>query len=150
MKRLLVVLLGVIVTSSTLGSAPATAAGLGDYLWTSRPLLLFAPTAGDRRLVETVNRIEASRCDVVDRDMVIAVVVTEGTSTLDGQAIHADESQRLRTRYAIGENAFTVLLIGKDGGEKLRVNQVPDLGAVFGVIDGMPMRSREASSGPRC
>ena len=144
----LALFLTVLFVGSTLGSATSVAAELGDYLWESRPLLLFAPTDSDPRLVETVNRIEASRCEAVNRDMVVGVVVTEGTSTLDGQAIDADEANRLMNQFAIGEDAFTVVLIGKDGGEKLRVTEVPDLGAIYSVIDGMPMRSREASN--RC
>jgi hypothetical protein len=147
----LAIVLAVLFACGNLASATAVAAELGDYLWKSRPLVLFAPTDNDPRLAETLDRIDASRCDVVDRDMVIGVVVAEGNSTLDGQAIGFEEAQRLKNRYAIGENAYTVLLIGKDGGEKLRLNEVPDLGAIFAVIDGMPMRSREASGGPsRC
>ncbi len=127
------------------------AAELGDYLWERRPLLLFAPNEGDPRLVETLNRIEASRCDFVARDMVVGQVLAEGTSTLDGQVVDADESQRLADRYAVGEDVFSVVLIGKDGGEKLRVNEVPDLQTIYAVIDGMPMRSREMSTDPsRC
>ena len=83
--------------------------------------------------------------------MVIGIVVTEGDSTLDGEAIGADESRRLMGQYAIGDNAFSVLLIGKDGGEKLRVDEVPDLQAIYAVVDGMPMRSREMAADPgRC
>lgn len=83
--------------------------------------------------------------------MVIGSVVAEGVSTLDGHVISADESQRLANQYGIGDGAFSVVLIGKDGGEKLRVNQVPDLQAVYAVIDGMPMRSREMGANPsRC
>jgi hypothetical protein len=141
----------VLAISAALGSANAAAAELSDYRWERRPLLLFAPTDNDPRLIETLSRIEASRCDFVDRDMVIGQVVTEGRSTLDGQVINADESQRLAKQYAIGENTFSVLLIGKDGGEKLRVNEVPDLQAIYAVIDGMPMRSRETRANPsRC
>lgn len=147
-KRLSFVLI-VLFASGILGSAAAVATELDDFLWRSRPLLVFAPTDGDARLVETVHRIEASRCDVLDRDMVIGVVVTEGTSTLDGQTIDSDEAQRLMNRYASGEDAFTVLLIGKDGTEKLRVNEVPDLRTIFATIDGMPMRGRETHSGQR-
>ncbi len=80
--------------------------------------------------------------------MVLGLVVTEGKSMLDGRAISPDESRRLLSQYAIGENAFSVLLIGKDGGEKLRVNEVPDLQGVYAVIDGMPMRSREMGTNP--
>ncbi|MGB3351439.1 MAG: DUF4174 domain-containing protein [Mycobacterium sp.] len=141
----------VLLTSTALGSATAVAAELSDYLWERRPLLVFAPTDSDPRLVETLSRIEASRCDFVDRDMVVGLVVTEGTSTLDGHVINADESQQLANEYAIGENAFSVLLIGKDGGEKLRVNEVPDLRTIYAVVDGMPMRSGEMSANPsRC
>lgn len=149
--RRLALMLIVLATSTALGSATAVAAELSDYRWERRPLLLFAPTDSDPRLAETLSRIEASRCDFIGRDMVIGLVVTEGNSMLDGQVINADESQRLVNQYAIGENSFRVLLIGKDGGEKLRVSEVPDLQAIYAVIDGMPMRSREMSANPsRC
>lgn len=83
--------------------------------------------------------------------MVLGQVVTEGDSTLDGHVIDAAESRRLASQYAIGEDAFSVLLIGKDGGEKLRVNAVPDLQAIYAVVDGIPMRSREMGADPgRC
>ncbi len=83
--------------------------------------------------------------------MVLGVVVTEGNSTLDGHAIDAGQSRRLANQYAIGDDAFSVVLIGKDGGEKLRVDAVPDLRTIYAVIDGMPMRSREMGAGPgRC
>ncbi|MGK2866545.1 MAG: DUF4174 domain-containing protein [Mycobacterium sp.] len=137
-----------LVMSTALGSATAAADALEDYRWESRPLLLFAPTGSDPRLVETLSRIEASRCDFAGRDMVLGQLVTEGTSTLDGRVISADESRRLANQYAIGDKAFSVLLIGKDGGEKLRVNAVPDLQAIYALIDGMPMRSREATADP--
>ena len=133
----------VLLAGSVPGSASAVADELGGYRWERRPLLLFAPKNSDPRLVETLSRIEASRCDFVDRDMVIGVVVADGNSTLDGQVIDADESQRLTKRFAIGEDTFSALLIGKDGFEKLRVNEVPDLQAIYAVIDGMPMRNRE-------
>lgn len=134
-----------LVTAGVLGSAPA-AADLGDYLWERRPLLLFAPTNQDPRLTETLSRIEATRCEFDDRQMVLGVMVAAGPSTLDGQAITADEAQQLAERYAVDPNAFAAVLIGKDGGEKYRVDQVPELGLVYTVIDGMPMRSRETGA----
>ena len=141
--------LAVVVTSAVLGSATAMAAELGDYVWKQRPLLVFAPDDRDPRLAEMRSRIDSSRCDFVDRDMMLGVVVTEGTSTLDGQAIEADESQQLAARYGVGANAFTVLLIGKDGGEKLRVQGVADLQSIYDLIDGMPMRSGEMNGDRR-
>jgi hypothetical protein len=140
-----------LVTSAALGPAQAAAAELSDYLWNRRPLLLFAPVESDPRLVETMRRIETSRCDLLDRDMVLGLIVTEGTSTLDGQVVDTNQAQQLLSEFGIGADSFSVVLIGKDGGEKLRINDVPDLQAIYAVIDGMPMRGREMSADPgRC
>ena len=140
-----------VATSAALLPARAVAAELSDFLWQRRPLLLFAPTENDPRLVQTMRRIEASRCDFVDRDMVLGRIVTDATSTLDGDVVDAEQAQRLRSAFGVGANGFSVVLIGKDGGEKLRVNDVPDLAAIYAVIDGMPMRGGEMSADPgRC
>ncbi|KGI70515.1 DUF4174 domain-containing protein [Mycolicibacterium rufum] len=141
--RRCVLLLVLVVASAALGSGTAAAAGLDDYRWERRPLLVFAPTDADPRLTETLNRIEATRCAFEGRDMVLGRILTTGTSTLDGQAIDAGERQRLVARFGVGADDFAVLLIGKDGGEKLRFTDLPDLQAIYTVIDGMPMRQRE-------
>lgn len=141
--RRCVLLLVLVVASAALGSGTAAAAGLDDYRWERRPLLVFAPTDADPRLTETLNRIEATRCAFEGRDMVLGRILTTGTSTLDGQAIDAGERQRLVTRFGVGADDFAVLLIGKDGGEKLRFTDLPDLQAIYTVIDGMPMRQGE-------
>jgi hypothetical protein len=141
----------ILTASAVLAPAAAAAAELGDYLWQRRPLLLFAPAESDSRLVETVRRIEASRCDFADRDMVLGLIVTEGTSTLDGQVVDTGHVKRLLSEFGIAANTFSAVLIGKDGGEKLRVNDVPDLPTIYAVIDGMPMRSAETGVDPgRC
>ena len=138
-------------SSAWLAPAQAMAAELSDYLWQSRPLLVFAPSDSDPRLVETVRRIEGSRCDFVDRDMVLGRIVTEGTSTLDGHVVDTNQARRLLSEFGISPKGFSVVLIGKDGGEKLRVNDIPDLQAIYAVVDGMPMRGREMSTDPgRC
>ena len=137
----------VLAAGGMFGSATASAVTLEDYLWRSRPLLLFAPSSNDPRLVEVLARIDSSRCEFADRDMVVGVVVAEGDSSLDGRRVDADQSRRLGERFAIGPDAFAAVLIGKDGGEKWRADDVPDLEHVYAVIDGMPMRSREVGGG---
>ncbi|MEW5809178.1 MAG: DUF4174 domain-containing protein [Actinomycetota bacterium] len=136
-----------VLMSAALGSATAGATELGDYLWERRPLLVFAPTGNDPRLTETLRRVDAARCGFADRDMVLGVMITDGGSSLDGTAMAPDDSERLRQRYGVTPDAFTAVLVGKDGGEKWRTDEVPDLEVVFSVIDGMPMRSREMNSG---
>ena len=49
----------------------------------------------------------------------------------------------MRKQYEIQADQFAVLLIGKDGGEKYRLYEIPDLSEIFNLIDGMPMRQME-------
>jgi hypothetical protein len=140
-----------VTSAAALEPAQAMAAELSDYLWQRRPLLLFAPSESDPRLIETMRRIAASQCDFVDRDMVLGRIVTEGTSTLDGNVVDRNRAQMLFSDFGIGADSFSVVLIGKDGGEKLRVADIPDLQSIYAVIDGMPMRARETGASPsRC
>ena len=140
-----------VTSAAALEPAQAMAAELSDYLWQRRPLLLFAPSESDPRLLETMRRIAASRCDFGDRDMVLGRIVTEGTSTLDGNVVDRNRAQMLFSDFGIGADSFSVVLIGKDGGEKLRVADIPDLQSIYAVIDGMPMRARETGASPsRC
>lgn len=54
-----------------------------------------------------------------------------------------EEQRRLRERYGIAEGQFAVILIGKDGGEKLRRLEHVPIETIFALIDTMPMRRRE-------
>jgi len=148
LRRSALVLVAVVM-SAVFGSATAVAAELGDYRWDRRPLLIFAPTDRDPRLVETQGRVDATRCDFLARDMVLGVLVAQGRSTLDGQTVDAGQASRLAAQFGVDPDSFSVVLIGKDGGEKWRVDEVPDLQRVYDVVDGMPMRSREMKDGPR-
>ena len=63
--------------------------------------------------------------------MVPGRLVTEGTSTLGGRVLNTTQTPRLLSQFRIGANSFSVVLIGENGGEKLRVNDVPDLQAIY-------------------
>jgi hypothetical protein len=49
----------------------------------------------------------------------------------------------LRKRLSVPSGRFTVILIGKDGGEKIRQGSSVDLKEIFAIIDAMPMRQQE-------
>jgi hypothetical protein len=56
------------------------------------------------------------------------------------------EQTAARRRFHIRPNDFTVILIGKDGGEKLRSRQPISLDTLRSTIDAMPMRQEEMRS----
>lgn len=56
--------------------------------------------------------------------------------------IHSDD--QMYKKYGIDSGTpFTIILIGKDGGEKYRSNQLMTSTHLFALIDAMPMRQAE-------
>jgi hypothetical protein len=121
---------------------PVSANPLSTYQWKQRPLLVFTATENDERLTRLRKALSERRCDVAERDMVVIEVPGEELSG-DGLPPADARAAELRQRFDVEDDTFTVVLVGKDGGAKLRSRDVPDLDAVFSLIDGMPMRRRE-------
>ena len=141
---------GLILLAAIAGAAKPVAAGqmLSDYTWQKRPLLLFAPFLQDTRLRQTKRSLQERRCEVKDRDMIIGVIVEQGRSRLDSKPISATDAAALQSRYDIKRDQFAALLVGKDGGEKYRLYEPPDLDSIFDLIDAMPMRQDEMALDP--
>ena len=68
---------------------------------------------------------------MLDRDLIVFRVFED------------DEGKDLRERFSPKPGGFTLILIGKDGGVKLRRENGADLQDIFDLIDGMPMRKAE-------
>jgi len=104
----------------------ADAQGLARYRWEVRPILVFS-AEGDPRLDDQLARFEAAEAELLERDNIVIVDTEEGSP--------------LRARFEPA--AFTVILVGKDGTEKMRKNRVVGVHEITGLIDTMPMRRRE-------
>ncbi len=127
------------------------AAPLGEYLGVNRVLLIFAPVpeAFDVRRQYLEFQIQ-ERQPLRDRDVVVLEVgrrlVTERRDLVSPQKarvaprLSADD---LRAFYDLGFVEFGVILVGKDGTEKLRSSDPVPATTVFETIDAMPMRQRE-------
>lgn len=105
---------------------PADGEGLARYRWEVRPILVFS-AEGDPRLDDQIARLEASEAALLERDTIVIV--------------DTEEASPLRARFEPGP--FTVILVGKDGTEKLRENRVVGPDEIAALIDTMPMRRRE-------
>ena len=53
------------------------------------------------------------------------------------------QSTELRKRYHVAPGSFAVVLIGKDGGEKMTKAKPATPDSLFALIDTMPMRQAE-------
>ncbi len=121
---------------------------LAPYLWENRVLLIFAPANPDARTLQLTNDLHKRSCEVADRHIIIGKFIVNEPGWLNGKPVELNQSAELRNKYAIEDNRFAVLLIGKDGGEKYRLYEVPELNEIFALIDGMPMRQVEMQENP--
>lgn len=120
-------------------SGSAAADVLAAYRWKNRPVLVFAPE-GDARLHEQAGRFAAEQGKKRERDIVLIEIVG-GSARADGQA--APYARTLRRRFGVEDAEFAVILVGKDGTEKMRVGEVTEPYAFYDLIDTMPMRHQE-------
>ena len=127
LKLVLVILL--------LVSFPILAESLKDYLWTNRVIVTFSDSASNKERQLLLQQIETERCEFRVRDLV-HIDLIKGS----------DDYDRLKHKFLISDQAeFKLLLIGKDGKEKLNTHS-GDLKAIFSIIDNMPMRKKEMPS----
>lgn len=115
---------------------------LSLYRWQARPLLLFAPSEQNPLLAEQLQRLETQEAFLTDRDMVVAIVYPAFVRFVHGAPQDLSAAQ-LRRQFGVKETAFSVILVGKDGGAKARSQQPVDVAEIYQLIDAMPMRRRE-------
>lgn len=110
----------------------ASHVSIDDYLWTHRPVIVFADSPADPRFIEQMRLLDVGVADLTDRDVVVII-------DTDPLAV-SDLRQSLRPR------GFSLVLIGKDGRVKLRKPLPWDTRELGRVIDKMPMRQQELKS----
>ena len=111
-----------------------------NYLWKNRPILVCAPSNTDSSFQAAQKQLEMYKEDIVERHIVIIDLFEENK----GESKSWKNSvQALRKKYNVEKGKLTLILIGKDGGEKMRQIGSIDLQSIFKRIDSMPMRQNE-------
>lgn len=123
-------------------SIQATEDPMAQYLWSDRPILVFAPSTYDTRLLEQIGRFSMHRKEYRDRHIKVLQIAGVSMRSNGRPVPHAPA---MRERYGVSMDEFVVILVGKDGGEKLRVSSVTDPRVFYDLIDTMPMRQQEMS-----
>ncbi len=113
-----------------------------DLRWHYRPLVVFVPGESHPLLAKQRQRLLGHVEALADRDMTVIEVIGEAV-IVDGEAASSLKASALRQRYRVATDEAKVLLIGKDGGVKLRQADAIGSDILFDTIDAMPMRRRE-------
>ena len=117
----------------------------------NRVLLLFAPTALDGRFGQQLDAFAHHETDLRSRDVVVIPLIQQAgppnlshsLRTLQPPHISDEEQLTIRRRFHIAANDFALILLGKDGGEKLRSTAPLSIIRLNRTIDAMPMRKEE-------
>lgn len=140
MKRLIpLVFAGLIATAAAAQSAqestdealfrPAGESELSEFLWKKRPVMVFADSPDDPAFIAQMEMLRAGTQELSARDV---IVLTD-----------TDPDARNPLRLTMRPRGFMLVLVGKDGGNRLRKPFPWDVREITRSIDKMPMRKRE-------
>jgi hypothetical protein len=106
-----------------------------------RAVVVFAN--GNNALAEQQLQVAAQHAaDFRERDLLLVGI--EGTDpSVPTAMLKPDEDAAARRRFHVEAGQFTVVLIGKDGGEKLRSHTPFTWQTLRDTMDSMPMRAEE-------
>lgn len=117
-----------------LAAALAAPTTLAEMRWHKRVLLIAAPSADDAEIVGQRRALGGWDEGARERELVIVTVIGDRVTGA------ADSAARLRTRHRLPRDRFVAILIGKDGGEKMRSGKPIAAETLAETIDAMPMR----------
>src|SRR5271156_4479698 len=119
-----------------------------------RPLLVFAPSLDHPQLVSQFNQLKVRAIELKSRNLLYVPIVPEGhnqpipVSKVPTARLSEDELAAMRHRFKVEADDFLVILIGKDGKEKLS-NQAPvPVDQIERLIDSMPTHKNQKSPEP--
>jgi hypothetical protein len=111
--------------------------------WKNRVLVLFSPSESGASFQAQKQSFFSSVQGVAERDLVIMEILEQGLSRAGKQVLSEKSVRDIRKRLGVQKGSFQVLLIGKDGGVKLRSSEPVSMKDLFGLLDSMPMRQQE-------
>ena len=143
MPKPMMVVLTVVLACSLFGGQKVLPMDLNQFQWKNRLLFIFAPQEGDAFAQALQNEILTQPDEISERDLVVFTIFETGPSYRDATRIDPQTAAAIRTRFAAPPGQFTCILVGKDGGIKLRQDSQVKLEQIFDLIDAMPMRKEE-------
>lgn len=137
MTRLLVAALIALLSSQVFAMD-----SLSEFTWKKRVVIVFGDVS-DQRVAQQIKILTDQRFELGERDLVVIGVSDDDAKAFFGSVSNLDAVALRREAADVKKDRFQVVLIGKDGGIKLRSDTVVGNVEMFDVIDRMPMRRTE-------
>ena len=116
---------------------------LNNHRWDDRVILIFGDNPSQAAVQTQVKKLNAKPAELADRNLVLYQIYQQEGQTPTGQNLSTKELKAFRKKFNIEAGSFALLLIGKDGGVKMKKTSVVDPRSIFDLIDSMPMRQAE-------
>ena len=134
--------LGLAMTSVLPAQTPPNPVTLAQLRDRYRPLLLFAAQPDDPALLAQMTRLKEATAGLAERDVLVIAIPYKDPSSTD-VSLSAADALAARRAFHVAPEDFTAILLGKDGGEKLRSKKPISFEKLRDTIDAMPMRKQE-------
>lgn len=122
------------------------AQNISKHQWENRLVLILADDAESTMLKEQLDIFKANEPGLEDRKLLVYQILPEQYKIGLNQSGTWVSGEKLYKKYSSGLAAFEVILIGLDGGVKMRQSELLTVEDLFGTIDVMPMRRAELRS----
>jgi hypothetical protein len=124
------------------GTFIANAQNIADFKWKKRLLILVANSVEDTSLKQQLRAFTSEGSHIKERDLVLILMDKNHIYFDNGQISQLSLPETYRVLQL--EKDFTgLVLVGKDGGVKLKTPFPVLPNKVFDLIDAMPMRKSE-------
>ncbi len=118
------------------------AQSLEDFQWKNRILLLVDTGQDTEALQSQLDELTSDKQALKERDLVIFRVTPDAVYFLDG-SLSKLKANKIFEKCGLDFDFKGTLLLGKDGGVKLKKPFEVPAQAIFDLIDSMPMRRAE-------
>lgn len=120
-----------------------SAQDLNRHQWNDRLVLLFAPEAEHPFLQKQIKIFQKDQMGMKERKLLVYYITPHAVLMPGNQPGNANFAKALYKEYEVEKEAFTFILVGLDGGEKMRKQDDVSLKDLYAIIDRMPMRRQE-------
>lgn len=122
-------------------STVGTAQDLDTYQWKNRIILLKESDMESDWLKAQIKRLQSDMGELNERQLLVFIVSNESVYDIERNTVDLD-AQTLIQQFDL--DAFSgLVLVGKDGGVKMKEDFIVNPKTIFELVDSMPMRKAE-------
>ncbi|MEP3838754.1 MAG: DUF4174 domain-containing protein [Algibacter sp.] len=138
MKTLKILLFIIAIINSNKGMSQ----NIASHQWENRVLLVLTDATDTITFQNQIKELQTQENELTDRKLIV-YQITKHTYHIGLKDAEWQNASKLYNKYNSANSPFEVILIGLDGGIKLRQSHLLTCKTLFETIDVMPMRKSE-------